>query len=358
MSMEIISAGMMTTVQDMGRQGYAGRGFQENGACDKCALQIANLLVGNVGESGQMGRTDSFRNPGQAALELTMKGAAIRFSTQEIIALAGADMAPGINGTPVPMYCPVRTEPGDVLTMGMARQGLRSYLAVAGGFDVPLMMGSRSTSLKCGLGGYQGRALQKGDVLRSGASSREIRLFYHKIAGKEARLAEEAAAMAEQYYGEAGDGKRDSHPLKLRVVAGPQEEAFTVAGMETFMGGSYRLTADSDRMACKLDGPAIETCRGCDIISDGIVEGSIQVASDGRPIVMMADHQTTGGYAKIGTVISADIPRLAQLRPGEAVVFRLVTPQEGVEAAREMAGRIFMLKERLKRLWADCASAR
>lgn len=350
MSMEVITAGMLTTVQDMGRQGYASHGFQENGACDKYALQIANLLAGNQGESRQA-----------AVLEFTMKGAALRFSSREIIALAGADMVPAINGRPVPGCCLLETRPGDVLTLGMAVRGLRCYLAVYGGIDVPLVMSSRSTSLKCGLGGYEGRALRVGDVLHSGACPREIRLRCRKLEGKAERWQQEAERVQQEYLpgnaagrmtaGMACGHEPEPYDAKiLRIVSGPQDEAFTARGMSTFATGRYRLTADSDRMACRLDGPVVETCHGSDIISDGIVEGSVQVAADGKPMVMMADHQTTGGYAKIGTVVSADIPRLAQLRPGETVLFRFVTVQEAVAAARESAGNLERLRKRLKEL--------
>lgn len=350
MSMEVITAGMLTTVQDMGRQGYASHGFQENGACDKYALQMANLLAGNQGQTRQT-----------AGLEFTMKGAALRFSSREVFALAGADMAPAINGRPVPMYCPLETRPGDVLTLGMAVSGLRCYLAVYGGIDVPLVMSSRSTSLKCGLGGYEGRSLRTGDVLRSKAAQREIRLLCRKLEGKAALWQREAEQMQPKYLpdktagsmdagmeGRYGNERYDAHIL--RIVLGPQDEAFTAKGLSAFVTGRYRLTADSDRMACRLDGPAIETCHGSDIISDGIVEGSVQVASDGKPIVMMADHQTTGGYAKIGTVISTDIPRLAQVRPGEIILFQVVTVQEAVAAARKSAGDLEFLRKRLKEL--------
>lgn len=350
MSMEVITAGMLTTVQDMGRQGYASHGFQENGACDKYALQMANLLAGNQGQTRQT-----------AGLEFTMKGAALRFSSREVFALTGADMEPAINGRPVPMYCPLETRPGDVLTLGMAVSGLRCYLAVYGGIDVPLVMSSRSTSLKCGLGGYNGRALRPGDVLRSKAAPREIRLLCRKLEGKAERWQREAEQMQPEYLShktaesmeggmEGGHGRERYDAHILRIVLGPQDEAFTVKGLSAFATGRYRLTADSDRMACRLDGPAIETCHGSDIISDGIVEGSVQVASDGKPMVMMADHQTTGGYAKIGTVISADIPRLAQMRPGETVLFQVITVQEAVAAARKSAGDLEYLRKRLKEL--------
>lgn len=333
MALEIISSGPLTTVQDLGRTGYAAQGFQESGACDKYALKLANLLVGNPHES--------------AGLEFTLKGGTIRFTAPEVIALTGADMRPEINKTPVPMFCPLQVDAGDVLTMGMAVSGLRGYLAIAGGIQVPPVMGSRSTNLKCRLGGLEGRPLKEGDILQSGAE-----------AGRVCR-AETARMQGLCLDDETGKWlSRSSTPYRimgdkcivmLRTVPGPQQEAFTKEGIRTFERSIYTLTADSNRMACKLAGPGIETVDGSDIISDGIVEGSVQVASDGMPIVMLADHQTTGGYAKIGTVISTDIPALAQLKPGDQVAFKLITPEEGIAACRKEAVKLAYLRENFGR---------
>ena len=339
MSIKVISAGGLTTVQDMGRRGYANRGVQENGACDKFSYQAANLLAGNLPGKG-------FRYP--AALEMTLRGVELLFTSCEVIALAGADMMPRINGQEIPMYRPVIVEPGDVLVMGMAQVGLRGYLAVYGGFAVPEQMGSCSTSLKCRLGGLEGRPLKADDILESKAEPVTVKRKIRRITGRERILAEATRAFLLPASGTRTDGKRQY--TVLRVVEGPQQEAFTPEGIRTFVQAVYELSPQSDRMACKLSSPAVETCHGSDIISDGIVEGSVQVASDGMPMVMMADHQTTGGYAKIGTVISADIPRLAQKKPGEAVAFQFVTPEEAILAARSAAGRLAELEKRLSAL--------
>lgn len=357
MSLEIIQPGLLTTVQDAGRRGYAAVGFQESGACDKYSLYLANLLAGNLACAGQA-----------AALEFTVKGGEIRFSTREVIALAGADMRPALNGAPVGMYRPLLTEPGDVLHLGTAANGLRCYLAVYGGIAVPEFLGSRSTNLKCGIGGFHGRALRRRDVLRTsadrgvspvdasaglaagispyrgGRDALRRRLLADPDAFRLSESGEDFPRLPVRY--EQKDGKS---VLLLRTVPGPQSEAFTPEGLAVFTESVYRLSADCDRMACRLTGPPVESKNGCDIISDGIVEGSVQIASDGRPIVMMADHQTTGGYAKAGTVIGADIPALAQARPGDAVRFCFVTPQEGNRAYREIYERFKSLRDRLAR---------
>ena len=340
MSMEIIKAGALTTVQDGGRKGYAAQGFQENGACDQYNYRIASLLAGN-----------ECLPPFPAALEMTLMGAEIRFDTHEIIALAGADMKPMLDGEPVAMYRPILIRPGSVLTLGLATVGLRSYLAIYGGFDVPEVMGSRSTSLRCGLGGLEGRALKTGDRLESRASAKAVRRIWKCMDGNTALWADEAERAPLPSSG-AGVDELGEYPV-LRAVAGPQQEAFTEKGIADFEAGVFSLSEQSDRMACRLKGRKLEICHGSDIISDGIVAGSVQVSSDGTPIIMMADHQTTGGYAKIATVISADLPRLAQLKPGERVGFRLVTVEAAVQAAREAAGRLAGLEERLRSLKAE-----
>lgn len=340
MSFEILLPGALPTVQDGGRKGFLSQGFQENGACDKYSMKLANLLAGNTEEPERT-----------AVLEFTVTGGELRFASREIISLTGADMSPALNGAPVPMYCPVPVKPEDVLTLGFASTGLRTYMAVYGGISVPLVMGSRSTNLKCGIGGFCGRPLKAGDVLASGADPEEVRQLTEMLQGKEkAGLTEEEAWLCRtstpsRFYGSQGFAL-------LRAVPGPQEEAFTEQGLKTFVRLPYRLSSDCDRMACRLEGPPLEMKKGADIISDGIVEGSVQVSASGLPMVMMADHQTTGGYAKIATVIRADIPALAQLKPGEWTAFRYVTPEEGAAAFRREEEKLAVIGERMKGIMA------
>ncbi len=209
-------------------------------------------------------------------------------------------------------------------------------------------MGSRATDLKCRIGGVEGRALRAGDTLPIGASPREGERCWKRL----------AARMTKTNFAGAGEAwlRGPIHPWRvcgaarvplLRAVLGPQDEAFTPAGLDAFLRGTYTLTPACDRMACKLAGPKIETCRGSDILSDGIAEGSVQVSADGQPIVMLADHQTTGGYAKIATVIAPDVAVLAQLRPGEAAAFCGVSPGEAVAAARREAAKLKWLEEQI-----------
>lgn len=336
MALEIVLSGPLSTVQDLGRRGYQSQGFQESGACDKYSMKLASLLAGNLTDYDQA-----------AVLELTYSGGEIRFTSPEIFALTGADMSPTLNSRPISMYCPVFAKAGDILSFGFAASGLRTYLGVYGGISVPLIMGSRSTNLKCRIGGFEGRPLRAGDILSAGKTTEQVRLLMEIMKGKEDEF---SLRQEEPWF------KRTFSPWRfygnerfvlLRAVEGPQAEAFTEAGKKTFLRTPYRLSSDCDRMACRLEGPAIEMMNGADIISDGIAEGSVQVSASGLPMVMMADHQTTGGYAKIATVISADIPALAQLRPGDLVTFRFVTPKEAVAACRREEKKLLKIKERL-----------
>ena len=214
-------------------------------------------------------------------------------------------MKPMLNGEPMPLCRAVEVKTGDSVEMGFASGGCRSYLAVSGGIDVPVVMGSRSTNLKCHLGGYEGRPLKAGDVLTCSESPIVIG---HTRAGAAWKPYEES--------------------VTLRFVPGPQDDMFAPEAIRTFEQASYRVNEKSDRMGYRLDGPAIQAKGKTDIISDGIVFGSIQVPNDGKPIILMADHQTTGGYAKIGTVVSEDLPKLAQLMPGGKIRFSAVSVDE------------------------------
>ncbi len=290
MKLHILNPGPLTTVQDRGRFGYMAYGIGPSGAMDQAAYDAANALVGN-------------RN-GEAALEATLMGPTIRFDGDCFIALTGADMGAQLDGVPLETYCSHRVGAGETLTMGLAKTGCRGYLAVSGGVDVPLVMGSRSTNLKCQLGGMEGRALKRGDVLETAG-------------GNPAAARKKTANKPEL-----------SQSVTVRVIPGPQDDLFTQKGLETLWENPYTVSTSSDRMGLRLEGPAVETVSGSDIVSDGIALGAIQVTSAGQPIILMADRQTTGGYAKVGTVCSLDLPKLAQLKPGGMVLMKPISVQE------------------------------
>lgn len=297
MKLTILSPGPLTTVQDSGRFGALGKGFSPGGAMDMDAMTVANLLVGNA--------------PGVGVLEMTMLGITARFDCETVIALTGADMSARLNDRPIARYASVAVHPGDVLTMGAASRGMRAYLAVTGGFDLPLVMGSVSTNLKCALGGFQGRKLKTGDELPLNQSG--------------APFLPRQVSPPEDY----------PDCISLRVLLGPQDDAFTQKGIDTFLGCEYTVTDKADRMGIRLSGEIIESKNGVDILSDGIAAGSVQIPASGTPIIMMADRQTTGGYAKIATVISADLSRAAQARPGTRIRFARVTEAEAIRLRRD-----------------------
>ena len=331
MSICILDPGPLTTVQDLGRSGSAADGYRSCGAADSYSARLANLLVGNAA--------------GDAVLETTLRGPELRFEIATVFALTGAEAPAQLDGQPVPFFAPLFAPAGSVLKIGMAKEGLRSYLAVWGGILVPVVRRSRSTDLACHLGGFQGRRLCKGDVLPVAMPGDSATAWWKTIHRCKADhpLGDAAARTGARLW----RWEQNRRLPLLRAVPGPQWEAFTPAGQQTFTHGSYQLTADCNRMACKLQGPVIETVHGSDILSDGIVEGSVQVSSSGQPIVMLADHQTTGGYAKIATVISADLPALAQLRPGQQVAFTLIDPARAVAAARTQAACLKQVADRL-----------
>ncbi|MBO5452068.1 MAG: biotin-dependent carboxyltransferase family protein [Lachnospiraceae bacterium] len=291
MIMTILQAGPLTTIQDAGRFGFMEYGIGQSGVMDYRSYTQANQLVGN--------------DKNEAVLEMTLMGAEIRFDEDVMVAYTGADMQAKLDEVPIERGQAYLVQKGQRLKFGMAKTGVRAYLAIAGEMQVPVIMNSKSTNLKCKIGGFGGRKLQNGDQL-------EIRT--KKFSEKEIKK-----MLKKQMKQSDFEGKKN-----IRVVLGPQEDCFTEEGIKTFLSADYTVSIESDRMGIRMEGPKIEGKGKTDIVSDGIVFGSIQVTSAGLPIVMMADHQTTGGYAKIATVIKEDLPKLAQARPGDHVVFQKV----------------------------------
>ncbi len=298
----VVDPGLLTTVQDLGRPGYQRLGIPPSGPLDRPAFVLANRLVGNP--------------DGAAGLELTLRGPRLEAHRACVIAVTGADMGLTINGQAAPGWTAVRLRPGDVVAFRMVTAGCRAYLAVGGGLDLPLALGSRSTYLRGRLGGLDGRPLQKGDALPVGAPP---------------------AALDRPDGRAVPEARRPGYPAEVecRVILGPQDDRFTPDGIAAFLGGPYEVAPQADRMGYRLKGPAIGHARGHDIISDGIPLGGIQVPGEGQPIVLLVDRQTTGGYTKIATVVSTDIARIGQTRPGHRVRFRRVTLAEAHAALRE-----------------------
>lgn len=329
MGVTVIKPGVCTTVQDRGRYGYMGSGFSPSGVMDRRAFRIANLLVDN--------------NDNAPVLEFCLAGPTLRFTTNTFIAITGADFNPTLNGKPIPMYMAVLVKRGSVLSFTAPRKGVYGYLAIAGNsLAVPEVMGSRSTNLKCAIGGWKGGKLTTGDYLPFATKNVEFL----------PNLASHMIDYDSDFY------QWDADEITLRVVPGPQDDMFTEEGRHTFYSETYHTTPQCDRMGFRLDGPAINTVDGSDIISDGIAFGAVQVPNHGRPIIMLADRQTTGGYAKIGTVATADIPKLVQCAPGRAIRFERVSVQEAQDLYRAEARKVKALRALVSRPSAGGISPR
>lgn len=282
----VIKPGMLTTIQDQGRIGYRAYGMPASGVMDRYAATMANVLAGN--------------QPEAAVLEMTMLGATFRFAKESYVAVCGADMQATLNGQPVKNWSGFPVPANSELVFGYAISGCRGYLAINGGIDVPEVMGSRSTYTRAAIGGFEGRALKVGDVL---------------AIGKTAALPSVTRELPDLYVPEY------TNDICLRVILGPQDDLFTKDGVQMLFSSSFTVSSRNDRMGILLEGAKIEHVSGPDIISDALCAGAIQVPGDGQPIIMMADCQTTGGYAKIGFVISPDLSKLAQSKAGDNVTF-------------------------------------
>ena len=276
----------MTTVQDLGRYGYQSQGFSVAGVMDVRSFKIANLLLDNP--------------ENEAVLEITLIGPTLEFTSATIIAITGGDFQPTINGEPAPMYTALYMNKGDVLKFGSARTGSRGYIAFSSYLDIPVVMGSRCTNLKSGLGGFKGRKLEADDYIGFRIKRRYLPFFLSRKLDMD---------------------EFDQTEATLRVVMGPQDGMFSKQGIQTFLGSEYTVTNEFDRMGCRIEREPIEHVGDGNINTDGISVGSIQVPTNGKPIIMLSDRQSTGGYAKIGTVISVDLAKIAQAQPGQKVRF-------------------------------------
>lgn len=311
MRLRIENPGVLSTVQDQGRYGYMKAGVRTAGVMDTDSYQTANALLGNA--------------PDAAVLEMTLMGITAIVEEEGFLVLTGAEMNGRLDGIPVLRNQKTYARRGQRLAMGMAGAGCRGYLALAGGIDVPKVMGSRSTDVKCHIGGLEGRALRSGDVLSSGTEETKAAAegSGQKVPGTDPLLREDMQQSLQAARPLSYEGS-----VRVRVVEGPQADWFSQEERDRFFAETYTVAAESDRMGMRLKGRPVESLHGVDIVSDGIAFGSIQITKSGMPIVMMADHQTTGGYAKIGTVCSFDLPKLAQLRPGDEVSFCRVSVEE------------------------------
>lgn len=312
MGIRIIKAGMLTTVQDLGRTGYQSQGFPVAGVMDVRSFKIANLLLDNP--------------ENEAVLEFTLIGPTLEFTADTLIAITGGDFQPTINGEPAPMYTAIYINKGDVLKFGSARTGSRGYIAFSCYLQIPVVMGSRCTNMKSSIGGFKGRRLQDGDYINFRIKRRYLRYFLSR------------SLELDEF---------DQEDAVLRVVMGPQDDLFSKQGIETFLNSEYTVTSDFDRMGCRLEGPFIARKEDSDMISDGIAFGSVQVPAHGKPIVLLSDRQTTGGYPKIATVASVDIPKLVQRKTDHKIRFKAISVQEAQRLYLEELEELNVMRKKI-----------
>jgi len=311
---EVVSPGILTSVQDLGRFGSARLGVAPSGTLDGYAARAANLVAGNAETA--------------AVLETTLMGLRLRALRETVVAVTGGDLQPRLSAAELPMWRSQRVKEGEVIAFSGPRSGFRAYVAVAGGFDVDPVMGSRATNLASGFGGFKGRLLRKGDILPAAP-----------VDNLPDRLNRVCPPEVVPVY---------SAPWNLRVVWGPQGDQFMDAGKRTFVSAVYTVSPDSDRTGIRLKGARIDRLPGVgdSIISEGIISGAIQVPGDGQPIIILGET-ASGGYRKIATVISADLPLLGQITPGDEVTFTAVSMHAAIAALREIQGRLDTLRRSL-----------
>jgi antagonist of KipI len=295
---QVQEPGLFTTVQDLEREGFGPLGVSASGAADAISLRLGNRLVGNAA--------------GAAGLEMTLLGGTFVFPEGAIVALTGSDFGAALDGKPIEVWTSVEVKPGQTLQLGPTRSGARCYLCVRGGIEAKLFLGSASTHVLSGLGGHEGRALRRGDVLRIGSTGGGERT------GKNACPTEGVRRLSARALQEVGARK------VLRVTPGPQSDWFPAAAQRMFYESRYRVAEESNRMGIRLAGGDIPEGAGGKMISEGVSLGAIQVPEGGQPIILFVEQQTTGGYPKIANVISADFHCLGQLRPRDEIRFERV----------------------------------
>lgn len=297
MALIVIRPGMLTTVQDLGRWGWQDSGVPVAGPMDAYSHRLANRLVGNTDDA--------------AALEITLLGPELEADADTVCIVAGAHFDVTVNGDATVASSPFVVPAGGRARFGARRAGSRATLAVRGGFAVPKTFESRATSVISRIGPFGGRPLVAGDVLPIGQGSIEARVR----AGRALTMPDGGA--------------------RVRIIRGPHDTMFTSAAFDTLVGSRFVLTPDSNRMGYRLEGPVLGHAGGADILSDATPIGSLQVPASGQPILLMADRQTTGGYPRVGTVITADLPIAGQLAPGDWIAFTECTRPEAIDALRQ-----------------------
>ncbi|HEY9225190.1 MAG TPA: biotin-dependent carboxyltransferase family protein [Gemmatimonadaceae bacterium] len=308
MTLRIVTGGLQTTVQDLGRVGFQRKGVPVGGAMDRVALRLANILVGN--------------DDNAACLEAALIGPSLRIERDSVIALTGGDLEATLDGDAVPLWRPLWVRAGGTLRFGQPRVGCRAYLAIAGGIDVPTVFGSRSTYLRASFGGCDGRALKAGDLLFARGLTPLAQRITNSLRAPDRRVSPARWSVSV--------GVRPSYAddAVVRVVEGAHTRAMTDAAYQALTTATFRVSSTSDRMGYRLEGQELTLREPLELLSEGTTFGTVQLPPGGAPIVLMADAQTTGGYPRIGEVSSVDLPLIAQLKPGDRLRFQLVSIDE------------------------------
>jgi antagonist of KipI len=320
MGVTVLKSGLLTTVQDLGRHGYQRAGIIVSGAMDSLSFRLANLLVGNEALA--------------AGLEVTLIGPTLRFEVDSIIAICGGNFSPTINSEGIPLNKPIFVRKGDQLEFGTLQSGSRCYIAFKGGILIDQVLGSRSTCLPANFGGIKGRAIQKGDKLPLIDFSYQSS---HKFSWS-----------LSSYFNSL---LFNNEPI--RFLKGRQYYLFDDESIRLFQTTSYSLSNESNRMGYRMEGAPIHLSNQQELFTEGVAFGTIQVPANGQPIILMADRQTTGGYPKIAQVISVDLPRLAQLKPGDSINFSEVSIFEAQKLTLERENELKALRKIILSKWKE-----
>jgi antagonist of KipI len=306
-TIRVVTGGLQTTVQDLGRPTHQHEGIPGGGAMDRMAMRVGNLLVGNDANA--------------ATLESTLIGPTLTFGEEALIALTGADLEAVVGSAPVPAWHPILVSAGATLRFGRALRGCRTYIAVAGGIDVPLVFGSRSTYLRADFGGFDGRALRAGDTLSTGDPPR----LSKRIATSLRAIADGRPATVARWSAGASIRTPSTEEATVRLIRGAHTELLAEPSLAALVGSRFRVSASSDRMGYRLDGETLSLRTTTELLSEAVAFGTVQLPPGGAPIVLMADRQTTGGYPRIGEVATVDLGIVAQLKPGDHLRFRFIS---------------------------------
>ncbi|MED4533007.1 biotin-dependent carboxyltransferase family protein [Metabacillus fastidiosus] len=327
MSIHILKPGLLTAVQDMGRYGFQKYGVIVSGVMDSFASRIANIVVGN--------------DENEAVLELTLTGPTLQFVKDSVISICGADFSPKVNGQRLPLWRPIFIQSGSIIHFSNVKEGCRAYIAVSGGINVPVVMGSKSTYIRAQIGGFKGRPLKRGDIIPVKAPAG----YAIQLMGKLSRMEEETFSTVNWTVHHV---LRKSYTRNIRFIRGPQFGLFSNETITTFEQNYFQISPQSDRMGYRLTGHILSTIEKIELFSEAVPIGTIQVPPDGNPIILMADRQTTGGYPILGIVASIDIPVLAQMKPGDKIKLKEITLEDAEKELIERETALQLLKQTVK----------